>query len=378
MTKRLLYYSPYVVNQPINHQLPGIRRFAQLFALLDRTISLVDRTHTLALPVAVHSLFPLPALIPLTQTFEELCNERAVELLRRADELNVRLYVFWSGGIDSTLVLVSFLKNATPRQLANLVVLMSEESITEYPDFYSKYIRGKLQVDSSVMFPDLLGGRHLVVNGEHNDQLFGSDMVGKLIVKFGPKVIHRPYDRDLFFRFFDDNLNDAEATNFCLDLFERVRAAAPVPVNTNYLHLWWINFAMKWQAVFMRTLAYASPRVVSSIDRNYIQTYYAPFYCTDAFQLWSMVNLDSKIKDTWSTYKWVCKDIIYDFTKDTDYRDNKIKRGSLYFLLLQQSPYYFIDEDMKFYREMSANEYHVPVSECFSVSPMEARMSITA
>jgi hypothetical protein len=363
MTRRLLYYSPLLVNHPANHGLPGISRFSQLFVLLDRTISLVDRTHTVTLPVAVHSLFPLPAPIPPAQTFEDLCNERAIDLLRRAEELNVRLYVFWSGGIDSTLVLVSLLKNATPRQLANLIVLMSEESISEYPKFYSEYIRGKLQVDSSVMFPYLLGGKHLVVNGEHNDQLFGSDMVGKLIVKFGPEVMHRPYDRDLFFRFFDDNINDREATNFCLDRFEELRAAAPVPVTTNYLHLWWINFAMKWQSVFMRTLAYASPRLVSNIDLHYLKTYYAPFYCTDAFQLWSMANLDQKIKDKWSTYKWVCKDIIYDFTKDADYRDNKIKRGSLYFILLQQTPYYFIDASMTFHREMHPSEYHVPVND---------------
>jgi uncharacterized CHY-type Zn-finger protein len=363
MTKRLLYYNPHRLNQPASQRLPGIRRFSQLFAVIDRTISLVDRTHTLTLPVGVHSLFPLPALIPLARTFEDLCNERAVELLRRAEALNVRLYVFWSGGIDSTLVLVSLLKNATPRQLTNLVVLMSQESISEYPKFYNEYIRGKLQVDSSVMFPYLLGGRHLVVNGEHNDQLFGSDMVGKLVVRFGAEVMHRPYDRDLFFRFFDGNINDRDATNFSLDRFEQLRAAAPVPITTNYLHLWWISFAMKWQAVFMRTLAYTSPRQVSNIDLGYLNTYYAPFYCTDAFQLWSMTNLDQKIKDKWSTYKWVCKDIIYDFTKDADYRDNKIKRGSLYFLLLQQTPYYFIDANMTFSREMHPSEYHVPVND---------------
>jgi hypothetical protein len=363
MTKRLLYYNPHIVNEPVNQRLPGIRRFSQLFALIDRTVSLVDRTHTVKLPVAVHSLFPLPAPIPIARTFEDLCNERAVELLRRAEQLNVSLYVFWSGGIDSTLVLVSLLKNATPRQLAGLVVLMSEESISEYPKFYDEYIRGKLQVDSSVMFPYLLGAKQLVVNGEHNDQLFGSDMVGKLVVKFGPEVMHRPYDRNLFFRFFDDNINDREATNFCLDRFEELRAAAPVSITTNYLHLWWISFAMKWQAVFMRTLAYASPRLVTNIDLGYLNTYYAPFYCTEAFQLWSMANPDQKIKDKWSTYKWVCKDIIYDFTKDADYRDNKIKRGSLYFLLLQQTPYHFIDAGMTFYRKLHPSEYHVPVSD---------------
>jgi hypothetical protein len=56
----------------------------------------------------------------------------------------------------------------------------------------------------------------------------------------------------------------------------------------------------------------------------------------------------------------VCKDIIYDFTKDADYRDNKIKRGSLHSLLVQQKAYSFIDDTFTFYDELDFDEYYDP------------------
>ena len=70
----------------------------------------------------------------------------------------------------------------------------------------------------------------------------------------------------------------------------------------------------------MRMLAYTSERTVANITADYITTNYFHFYGTEDFQLWSMNNMDKKIKDTWNTYKWVCKDIIYDYTRDADYR----------------------------------------------------------
>ena len=91
---------------------------------------------------------------------------RAKELLARAERLDVSLYSFWSGGIDSTCVLVSLLKNASASQKERIVVLMSEESISENPNFYRDHVHGKLRRDSSTMFPYLLGTKHLFVSGE--------------------------------------------------------------------------------------------------------------------------------------------------------------------------------------------------------------------
>lgn len=360
MTTRLLYYNPNVAAHPENHHFPGVAKFSAFSKAFDRVISFIDRTGTISIPFNTKSLFPIPQFRPMKKSFEEICDERARELLERAQDFGTSLYVFYSGGIDSTLLLISLLKNSSPEQKRNIVVLMTEESITENPNFYRDHIHGKLRTESATMFPYLLGSKHLLVSGEHNDQLFGSDMVGALITKFGSSVIHQPYNRDIFFKFFDENTNNAGITNFCLDLFERLKAAAPINIATNFDYLWWINFSLKWQSVFMRILSYTSSRNTPAIDIEYVNRNYVQFYGTDDFQLWSMNNLDKRIKDSWKTYKWVCKDIIYKYTKDADYRDNKIKRGSLYFLLLQQSSYNFIDESMKFSNSLNPQEYYNP------------------
>lgn len=360
MATKLIYYNPNLATREMNHNFPGIARFSQFFKIYNPSVVLIDRTNTIRIPFQVKSLFPIPEFRPMRKSFEDICNERACELLARADKLGTTLHVFYSGGIDSTLLLISLLKNASVPQKENIVILLSGESITENPNFYRDHIHGKLRTDSVNKFPQLLGSRDMFVGGEHNDQLFGSDMMGKLIIKFGPSIIQQPYKRETFFAMFNESLNDAEGTNFYLDLFERLKDAAPVPIETNQDYLWWINFSLKWQTVFMRMLCRVSPRNVSRIDEAYITTNYNQFYNTDDFQLWSMNNMDKKIKDRWNTYKWVCKDIIYDYTKDADYRDNKIKRGSLHSVLLQQDTYNFIDESMTFHHEMDLQEYYNP------------------
>jgi hypothetical protein len=234
---------------------------------------------------------------------------------------------------------------------------MTEDSITENPNFYRDHIYGKLHTDSANMFPYLLGGEHLLVSGELNDQLFGSEVVSKLIARFDPSIIHQSYNRNTFFKFFNEKVNDADVTNFYLDLFERLKAAAPINIATNFDYLWWLNFSLKWQSAFFRLLSYTSPKNISAINAAYINSNYVLFYGTEDFQLWSMNNLDKRIRDNWKTYKWVCKDIIYGYTKDADYRDNKIKRGSLYYILLQQVSYNFIDESMNFYQTLDPQEY---------------------
>lgn len=358
MSTRLLYYNPNVATHPDTHKLPGMERFSQFFKIYNPTVVFIDRTEAIKIPIRVTSLFPMPALRPIAKSFEDICNERARELLGRAEALNVNINVLWSGGIDSTLVLVSLLKNVREAQRKRIVVLLNEESIEENPIFYRDHIKGRLQTASSTMLPYRVGGNDLVLGGEHNDQLFGSDVMAALILRYGSSVIHARYNHDHFYEFFHEKLPDAAGVTFYLDLLERHAQRAPVPIVSNFDFVWWINFSLKWQSVFMRSLAHVATRNVSQVTREYITTKYAHFYGTDDFQLWSLNNQDKKIKDSWETYKWVCKDIIYDYTKDAEYRDHKTKRGSLHFLLLQQQSYNFIDERMQFSYAMDPQTYY--------------------
>ena len=353
-----IYYNPIIATHASNHDLPGIGKFASYFKIYNPGVVPVDRTGTITFPVRTTSLFPLPHARAMHASYEDICNARAKELLARAAKLQCKIYVFWSGGIDSTLVLVSLLKNSTSAERANIVVLMSEDSIRENPNFYREHVHGKLERESASRFPYLFGGDHLIVNGEHNDQIFGSDIVASIINRFGAAVIHAPYDGAMIRTFYTERIGDESTAEFFASLFERLSAVASVPIVTNYDFFWWINFAVKWQAVYTRMLSYVSARNAPKITKAYLDTYYAPFYNTEDFQLWSMQNPDKKIKDTWKSYKWLCKEIIYDYTKDADYRDNKLKQGSLSNIILQQLPFNFIDSSMQFSFEADRSEYY--------------------
>ncbi|PWT76947.1 MAG: hypothetical protein C5B60_03460 [Chloroflexi bacterium] len=340
--------------------LPGMRKFTAYFRLYRRVVP-VDRAGTITFPIRTKCLFPLPRMRAFAKTYEALCNERARELLKRAEKLDVPLYVFWSGGVDSTCVLVSLLKNSTSAQKQRIVVLLSEDSITEYPAFYLKYIRGQLPCRSAMLFPYILGSKNLLVSGEHNDQLFGSDVTAEAINRFGAEAIAGAYDPKLFQAFFAEKLSGDEATaGFYVKLFERLKDSAPVPIKTNFDLFWWVNFAVKWQTVYTRMLSFTARRNAKKLSAKYLADYYAPFYCTEGFQLWSMNNLDSRIKDGWRSYKWPAKELIYEFTKDADYRDTKIKRGSLQYLFVQHLQFNLMDDHFKFHDKLGPEIFYEP------------------
>jgi hypothetical protein len=205
-----------------------------------------------------------------------------------------------------------------------------------------------------------VGTNCIITNGEQNDQLFGFDAVGRFMNRFGAPSIHEPFDRARFLTFFNDFGGEPALSELYLGLFERIHDAAPMELRSNLEFLWWMNFTLKWQNAYMRSLAGTPARNVAKVTREYIDTHYASFYGTDEFQLWSMNNLDKRIKDEWRTYKWPCKDIIYAFDGDKEYRDNKTKRGSLRHVIVQQHMFFFIDEDFRFFNEFDTEKYYVP------------------
>jgi hypothetical protein len=255
MTKAFLYYRAKAIDGPHTDHLPGMMMFRKCFMIFKR-FAPIDRSGVIRTPISVKSIFPIPTYRTLSKSLEQVCNERAAELLSRAEAMDCDLCLLWSGGIDSTLALVSLLKNATPVQKGLITAVLSEASIAENPRFYEDHVRGQLRVKSSVLVGDLIGRRHLLVNGEPADQIFGYDISG-FIERYGMAAVHARCDRGTFTDFVGRGLRDAQATVFFVDLFERLIKAAPIPIVSNFDVFWWINFTMKWQDAYMRTLSFA-------------------------------------------------------------------------------------------------------------------------
>ena len=317
----------YKAREVFKHSLPGLDRFRGHFRVYGHGATPIDRTERIAFPVKTHNLFLLPDIDNFDKSYAECCDERAVELLERAEQLDVPVYVFWSGGIDSTTVLVSLLKAASAAALERITVLMSAMSVAEYPDFYV--------------------------------ELFGSDIIADTVFAFGFDKVVAKYDPDLMRAFLAERMADDKLADWYTDLYDRLAAGAPVPLTTNYHRLWWNNFALKWQNVFMRMLSFAD----RPLTLDWVRTFYAPFFCTPDFQRWSMCNLDKRVREDWRGYKWVAKDLIYDFTKDEHYRDNKLKVGSLKFLTAPSGAVGFIDGSFGFYGQLPFFEWYEPIND---------------
>lgn len=357
---KLFFFDCKIPSRIANLALPGMDKYSYFYRIYSNGTMFLDRTGTITSPLLTENFFPMPSLKTERRSFSDLCDARAQELLQHAQNLGVDMYVFWSGGIDSTCVLSSLLKHATEEQKKHIVVVMSDDSIREYPLFYEKYIHGRLRKEPSVLAAyTIFGKEHLIINGEHNDQLFGSDMVGRFISFYDESYINRPYDRTTVSVFFDTMTRNSRMTSFWMDIFERIVNAAPMKITTFQDFFWWINFSLKWQLVHFASWAYARPDHVVNLSIDYFNLFYKPFYCTEDFQQWSMNNLDKKIKGDWPSYKWICKDVIYEYTKDAVYRDFKTKYGSRYFMHVHQMPFKTIDNSFNFSFSEDLSPYHV-------------------
>jgi len=102
-------------------------------------------------------------------------------------------------------------------------------------------------------------------------------------------------------------------------------AVSPVPVKTVFDWFWWVTYACKYQHDLLRVF-YNRTGVSEELRANVIN-----FYESDDFHRWSFHRHHEKMPDkmVWASYKMPLKDVIYEHTKDSDYRAVKAKVQSV-------------------------------------------------
>lgn len=244
-----------------------------------------------------------------TDSFKNLCDRRAEELVSVAD--GRKIYVLWSGGIDSTLVLAALRKVADHKQLT---VIYSPESIKEYPWLFDEWVNNKLEtvqffnrgVDASLLLECIKDG--IICTGEIADQVFGSMIYGYYK---HPEMLLKNWR-------YAGHFTNPEF----VDRLEQFVLACPQKINTVKDFLWWYNYAVKYQGVCFRMLI-NTPGVI--VDKNMFH-----FFHTKEFNDWAVTTpTEEKFYGTdLRQYKMVAKDYIYKETKDSEYKTNKVKEPS--------------------------------------------------
>jgi hypothetical protein len=280
---------------------------------------------------------PLADIVALPNhglSFADCCDQRAVELL----QLSGNIYVMWSGGIDSTALLVAILKNWPSNELTRITVFCDNNSIKENRNFFRTVINNfKLLPSTSNLEQYCKLG--YVINGEMGDQIFGSDVAGVAVKAFGDTAIQADW-KVLAPKVFE--LLSPQYGADCYDNYKNIALESPFELKTTQDFFWFLNFTQKWQNVQFRPLM-----VTTWTDPKTYFPKLIPFFNTDYFQVWSIHNQDKKIKDTWLSYKYTAKEYIIEYTKDNSFI-NKLKIASLPNLLIGKDFHWSIDEDWNY------------------------------
>lgn len=298
-----------------------------IYKLINLNVSLVDRCDKLTSPYVFHNYFPMPTVpVGFNKTYKEICIERATQLVKHSHAIGKPIVILYSGGIDSTAVVISFL--LATQDTSNIIIALNTASIQENPNFYYNHIRGKFKLLPSERTLDLLTGDYIMVGGEFNDQLFGSDIMSEYQKVYPVEELFQPYSQSNIVPFFESvGLTNKEANIWFGLLDNHMRTNGRCEIKQVKDFFWWLNFSFKWQSVYFRIISRTARRDL--INSEFLDLYYHQFFNTDDFQRWSMMNPDKKIVKDWRGYKITAKEFILEYTKDQEYFANKVKMGSL-------------------------------------------------
>lgn len=246
---------------------------------------------------------PIKLLMPVGQlstvSFEDCCEKRAKELAL----LNKKIYVLWSGGLDSTNVFLC-LREVLPKE--NLAVLYTKASLKEYPNFFESNILNiyesyEFDMDTMWMAVEKYCQQGILVTGEIGDQLFGSSWIDK----------ETPTNTD--WKLFKNGML------LNIPNFEEFVESCPHKLENLSEVFWWMNYSLKYQYVQVRMLLDNKKTILNKNIYHFFDTKMFNDYAVSTPLAEKMPNFDKK------NYKYPMRLVIEKLSKDKDYAYNKPK-----------------------------------------------------
>jgi len=298
-------------------------------------------------------LYAMPELKFIEDRLEDIYDSRAIELYNEAKRTNKKLAVMWSGGIDSTSVLVSLLKNIPSNEHDIIEVICNTDSVFEHPAFFIKFIQGKIAIRSSVFFlvTNEFLDRYILLHGDPADCLFGPS-ISRMKTAIRQGLHHESWQKNIDLiktpltkilenkaNFYKIDLPDtyrsddhiSEFSKKCVDWFcKKLSNTITEGKHKNYLTsiadwYWWSYFNFKWEFSCQRPFLYNNSGEHISREKQ-ISFAKNTFFNTDKFQQWSYTNLKTLIPESDMTqHKSLVKKYIFDYSKISEYYKYKNK-----------------------------------------------------
>jgi hypothetical protein len=355
---KLVYYTPHRLyeNVDISSRFLVERSFSEMF---NPSISLLDRSKSICCPpIDMEIIDPLPVAWKKTDSFENLCNQRISEIFKKLADTDKNLVIFYSGGIDSTLIVAMVVASDHYKIYKEKIFLAySEESIRENPKFWYSFLLKEFSnrlLDSTGYHSHLEDENNICITGEFADNIFGSLTLKSYMDNTGDfDATHKPF-RSTGKDWMLNKISNRGHRDSCEHMIEKVLSTSPQTLTTNHECLWWLNFILKWQAVKFRMISHSPSAATSQkMYKNVIH-----FFETEYFQQWAVTTDEKKVDNSWFSYKLPAKKIIYNINKDEYYYKWKTKYPSIPGLTRYANTYNFIyknSDDILFFSNKLMN-----------------------
>jgi hypothetical protein len=318
-----------------------------------RYVSRSDSVWTTPWPHARMPGFEMPAYdTSFSKTFAEIVDEQALSIKPLIAQ-GEKFALFYSGGIDSTVVIFSLIKNLTAEELKSIAICGSVDSILENPDVWRNHIYGKFTIlDSATHWmddviklgyrpitaepADLLMGTVNSITMHHNYDGYISHLspsvrqnLKAIQYKASSEDTHYSLYKDIIIRYLAYDTSPEGLKFGELYYFKYVKCieTSSVPIHSLFDFFWWINFNLRWLNCLLRTPLYFNDTVPKKecIDKT------IAWFANEDFQRWAMVNNNNgqKIGKTIASYKYIAREYIRDFDKNQWYFYFKSKIESL-------------------------------------------------
>jgi hypothetical protein len=330
----IIYYMPvFLKEQAVRTNNRDLIDFCELFKVVSPNACLIDRTEgVLKTPFEFTSLYPIPGrdASDVSLNYNDVCIKRAENILKE----NESITIFYSGGIDSTVVLLSFyiaVRNGIG-SFDQITVSTTPVAIVENPAMWEEIVIPHFRVTSANDGLRTMGDSNFFseryVMGENADQLFGSD-----IILANMHLFNQDISTENILAFMATKNIAPGSTEYILNVFRNLKDKCPIELRNMADLIWWLNFSCKWQSVSLRTLCFSNFLDVSSEVSTLSR--FETFFNTPDFQKLAIYDGMPRWGNTPShyNYKMASRIFMNQFSFLDEYAATKIKVPSLYRVL---------------------------------------------
>jgi len=273
-----------------------------------------------------------------SMTWAEITDLKAQELWAQSRAQNRPVMIRWSGGIDSTLVLIALLKHARPDDLDRLIVSTTKAGIWESSHIYFTYLANKVKtVDFDHCIPSLTTDTFadfIHVSGSPCDQLMIGMVAMSEPAQKDPAWFDVPWKNTAklkeyigLTRLYNRKTVNHNVADYMINIVSDNIESLDCDIHGIHQFVWWLNFNFFsiGQGAHEYTHWHADNNIPVSVWRNHV----FPWFYDTRYQQWAMTtSARPDIIFGENDWKVPLKQYIYDYVRDPYYLEYKPKIGS--------------------------------------------------